>query len=385
MVNKFDVFFEIAKKGSTNFGDLARLFSSQNVNKNSLYYHINTLIKEGLIIKEKNTLLSVHSEKNQILFSILEYCINNNIDYGFYLEESTVNFLENRFLDSKKEISVNTKTKIIHKLSKDSFLVLFTKKPYHFMIMYHTLFEQILSFFLNKKIEFDFYVNEKIISLNLSRIRKMKFKHQNEEEVKFLHTSLFLEGNLLTLRETIKLLKDEELEKGEKYKDVAEAKGYSNAIKYMQTVKKIDINEIKKIHKICMQHENFSGEFRKENVHIKNNPDFKTADFKDIETKLSKLISEINSFQSKKVKNICDFASHIHNEFQHIHPFLDGNSRTTRLLSVWFFKKCNYDFTIPIGFTSIYMRLTKGHQKREDEKLSYLFFLILLYLSTRFE
>lgn len=60
----------------------------------------------------------------------------------------------------------------------------------------------------------------------------------------------------------------------------------------------------------------------------------------------------------------------IHNEFQHIHPFSDGNSRTTRLIVNWFLMK----FKLPIlilkkGAFEKYMSLTKMSRTRNDKDL----------------
>src|SRR3989344_3073276 len=226
MVNKYDLFFEIAARGSLITSELAKRFSLRQVKKEALYYHIAMLVKEGFITRKKETLTVIQTKKNQMLFSILNYCAQNNLDYGFYLETSTVHFLENHFFHTKHSLSINTRTKLIRRLSKDSFLVLFTKKPYHYMILYHTLFEQILLYFTSKKATFSYHVNKKIISLNQHRIKKTKSMHQEDERIKFLHTSLFLEGNLLTLRETVKLIQEGDLIAGGKYKDIAQTKGY---------------------------------------------------------------------------------------------------------------------------------------------------------------
>ena len=149
--------------------------------------------------------------------------------------------------------------------------------------------------------------------------------HQEDERIKFLHTSLFLEGNLLTLRETVKLIQEGDLIAGGKYKDIAHTKGYAQAMQYMLTLKSLSLDEIQNIHRICMKDESFAGQLRKENVHIKDNPHFKTANHIDIGKKLTKLLATINTYNKKNIIELCDAAAHLHNEFQHIHPFLDGN------------------------------------------------------------
>jgi Fic family protein len=66
------------------------------------------------------------------------------------------------------------------------------------------------------------------------------------------------------------------------------------------------------------------------------------------------------------------FASYFHNEFQRIHPFIDGNSRTSRLLMLHILRSANIPMLdLPLGYFDIYMDLTKRSKMRDDETFRY--------------
>ena len=80
-----------------------------------------------------------------------------------------------------------------------------------------------------------------------------------------------------------------------------------------------------------------------------------------------------NDFIKKEkasLNEILDFAVYFHNEFQHIHPFEDGNSRTTRLITFHLLQSKDIPILdIPFGLLDEYLGYTKGARVREDKKL----------------
>ncbi|MBI4919266.1 Fic family protein [archaeon] len=118
-----------------------------------------------------------------------------------------------------------------------------------------------------------------------------------------------------------------------------------------------------------------AGEFRKQNVKIKLNPSFKTSNWQNIKDKINNLIKKYLEFESKKrtLEEVITFAAFFHNEFQRIHPFIDGNSRISRLLMLHILRSHNLPlFDLPIGYFDSYLDLTKRSTKRDDIALKYL-------------
>ena len=131
-----------------------------------------------------------------------------------------------------------------------------------------------------------------------------------------------------------------------------------------------------------MQHrEEIAGRIRDVSVYIKGNSSFKVAKLKDIDKLLNKLLVEYNVFIKKKhtIKELVNFVSYFHNQFQFIHPFVDGNSRITRLLMfhILHYMKIPILF-IPLGLLDQYLSNTKGYKVRDDGALVNTLQLIVL-------
>ena len=122
-----------------------------------------------------------------------------------------------------------------------------------------------------------------------------------------------------------------------------------------------------------MHHAYLAGSIRTIPVHIKGNPNFKTSAPEKIREELEQLFDKYNAFIKRKnvpLEEILRFAVYFHNEFQHIHPFIDGNSRTTRLITFHLLQSVDIPILdIPLGLLDEYLSSTKGSKSREDIKL----------------
>ena len=120
-----------------------------------------------------------------------------------------------------------------------------------------------------------------------------------------------------------------------------------------------------------------------ENAKKGGNPNFKICDHRRIRQALDNLIDKYNK-DKKKFKGLPDvikFGAFLHNEVQHIHPFVDGNSRLTRLVLEHFcYQNRLPNYEIPMAYISRYTQLTKGAKKRDDNKLFELLKEIFLFL-----
>lgn len=401
MATKYDCFEFIYKNKSVlKPTEVARNFNKENYA--TIHKQLNELVKENILIKTKKGFHAEISEKTSLLYQIIEYCLKNEINYNLLLDKNFAKFikdsLEKKEITSKNtEINTRTLKKYVSMLEKYGMILIISEKPLRAKIFYNTLLNNLLIYFNYKNINLNKepinYIKEieKEISL-FKKLRKkdeIKYKKILEDfQVSFIYHSLSLEGNPITLPNTIKILKESIIPADSRSIDVEEIKNYQEAIRQMlkdANEKKFpNIQSVLEYHKIAMKHRiSLAGAIRTIPVFIKGNPNFKTTDPSKIKPELETLFGKYAAFLNKKYlsfKEILDFAVYFHNEFQHIHPFEDGNSRTTRLITFYIFQRQDIPLLdIPFGLLDEYLANTKGSKKREDERLNQTLQNIILF------
>lgn len=154
----------------------------------------------------------------------------------------------------------------------------------------------------------------------------------NEEFiVEYTYNSNAIEGNTLTLRETDLVLRGLTIDK-KPLKDHMEAVGHKEAFDYVRELVKdnIPISEsiIKKIHFLVLaDKKNDRGVYRRIPVHIMGASHEPVQPYL-IESKMEQLLMNFKESEEHIVTKL----AHFHIEFEAIHPFIDGNGRTGRLL-----------------------------------------------------
>ena len=155
----------------------------------------------------------------------------------------------------------------------------------------------------------------------------------HEFMIDFTYNSNAIEGNTLTLKETALALEGMTVEQ-KPLKDHLEAVGHRDAFMYVQNIAKKEgpISEyvIKNIHSlVLMNRPEDKGVYRRIPVHIMG-AYTEPVQPSLIESKMKDLLIENEARKSKMttVERIARF----HLEFEGIHPFIDGNGRTGRLI-----------------------------------------------------
>lgn len=222
--------------------------------------------------------------------------------------------------DLSKEILENRKKKaeqlILEEISKYKII----KDPLHDKIS-----KEEIEFIKRLEVE----ANLKVVHLSESDWKKFS-------EV-FSYNTNAIEGSELTLKET-----GDVIEKGiwpvEKSKqDIAEALGVDEAITFIRKTKEhISLDLIKEIHKIVFKNsKDFAGEFRKrgEEVVVRTGAGIivhEGSPSSRVIPLLKELIGWYNKYKGEYPGIL--LAAVIHNQFENIHPFADGNGRIGRIL-----------------------------------------------------
>ena len=401
MATKYDIFEFMHDKGNIKVGDILKAFKKSKKDYNSVYKILQKLEKEKIISKTSKGFQTVISSKNELLYKLISFCIANGINYNNILDKGIVDFIKEalqkrRFSIEDFKLNPRTFKNYLCLLYKNGFLIVFSWKPLVATLPYNSFLGNSLKYFghdvFSARRREDEYLED--IEKELKIFRRLGKKNERKYheiiekyEIRFIQHSLNLEGNPITLPETIKLLQDQIIPKDMKAVDVQEIQNYQKALSKMLKDsfenKLLNKESILNYHFTAMQHNpKIAGKIRKVNVYIKGNIDFKVASVNEIEKKMEILLGRYDEFASKKhsLKETLSFASYFHNELQFIHPFTDGNSRVTRLLAFHILRSQDIPIIdIPLGLLEEYLFSTKGAKRRDDMKLNHVFQSVILY------
>ena len=170
--------------------------------------------------------------------------------------------------------------------------------------------------------------------MNYERLLENIFENFNKAfEIEYAHNSTAIEGNTLTLIETKVLLEDKISIGRKSLREIYEVVNHNKAFSYVKNCiaedKPLDENIVKDIHSILMENILVGGIYRNVDVRItgaKHKPPVPSEMYYQIKDFFSNL-----NFKSDL--NPIELASWTHAEFVKIHPFVDGNGRTSRLIT----------------------------------------------------
>jgi len=392
MVTKYDIFETVYKyQHPIKPIEVLRILNKTEREYDNILRLFTELVNDDLLIKTPYGFQVKKTDKAKILYDIIYHCLSNDLNYNSLIDLSLMRFVSlalNQREITSKDAGLNPKTlkKYIDILNENSLILIISEKPLRAKVFYNILLNNLLVYFgyTHEVITEDSadYLEE--ISRELALFKKLRkgkeqrYKQIIEElEVYFIHHSLSLEGNPITLPQTRRILKDKIIPSNLRTSDVDEIKNYQKALFQMiqdsQSKRPITIPTILNYHELAMTHiPEIAGKIRKKEVYIRGNPQFKITKAEKLEEELNKLLKEYNDFINKKssLKETLTFAVYFHNEFQHIHPFVDGNSRTTRLITFHLLQSLDIPILdIPFGLLDEYLRHTKGSKSREDAKL----------------
>lgn len=190
--------------------------------------------------------------------------------------------------------------------------------------------------------------------------------------VKSLHEQLVLEwtynsnaieGNTLTLKETKVVLEGITIG-GKSMREHFEAINHKEAIEYVEAIMANDEpfseHVIKSIHQLILKDidQDNAGVYRKENVLIAG-AEHTPPDHILVAEQMATLVKEYNQFTGHPLER----AARLHLDFVKIHPFVDGNGRTARLLMNLDLMKAGFQPVVikAVNRLAYYEALDKAH------------------------
>jgi Fic family protein len=183
---------------------------------------------------------------------------------------------------------------------------------------------------------------EKDLINHLKRKARLKVIHLSEKDWQ-LFTDLFtyntnaIEGSTITQEEVFDILDKGKWPFSKPKEDISETYGVAEAIKYIRKTKThISLKLMTDLHQIIFRNsKDFAGQFRKKGTEVGIRDGFGNivhlgAPSSRVIPLLSELVRwyELNKDEYPPIV----LAAVIHNQFEYIHPFEDGNGRVGRLL-----------------------------------------------------
>ena len=157
--------------------------------------------------------------------------------------------------------------------------------------------------------------------------------YEKDFELTYTHNSTAIEGNTLTLMETKVVLEDGISIGGKELREIYEVVNHKKAYHYVKKCineeKQLDENIVKDIHALLTENIIAGGIYRNQEGRI-SGAGHTPPTGNDMYIQIKNFDADLE-WKRKKL-NPVELAAWTHAEFVRIHPFIDGNGRTARLI-----------------------------------------------------
>lgn len=233
--------------------------------------------------------------------------------------------------------------------------------------------------------------------LELNKLKFSKFQKNKEDLISnyesfvslFTYDSTNIEGNTLTLQETAQLLFEGQTPR-KSLREIREVTNHKEAFDFILNYEG-DISKefILNLHKIVVagtlksELENQIGKYRTLQVYIRGTS-WLLPKPKNVPNEMASLISWYT--KNKKKLHPLILAAYFHSAFEMIHPFVDGNGRTGRLLINFILGKNGFPMiNIPNNVKyKYYSALEESHLKANLRPFVYLLFKLITEAKIKF-
>lgn len=230
--------------------------------------------------------------------------------------------------------------------------------------------KELIEFKINISDDFFGDIDKKLEKLNNKRLLSKETVKSLQETInlEWTYNSNGIEGNTLTLKETKVVLEGITIG-GKSVVEHLEAINHENAIEYLEELinAKTEITEwnIKNLHQLILKgiDDDNAGKYRNQNVTI-SGANHIPPEYVVVPELMEKLIINYEDWDDY---HPIIRAALLHGELVKIHPFIDGNGRTSRLIMNMELMSCGY---VPViikkeNRLKYYEALDKGHTTKD--------------------
>jgi len=205
-------------------------------------------------------------------------------------------------------------------------------------------------------------------------------------DIEYTYESNKIEGNTLTLQETALVIEKGLTIGGKTLNEHLEAINHAHAIDYIKDLAKekntITERDILQIHALILQgisQEN-AGAYRKVQVMISGAKHIPPPPPYELQKEMEEMIRFYND--NRETMHPVELAAEMHERLVSIHPFVDGNGRTSRLLMNLILLQNGYPIAILKGDTESRLRYYEALETAQIEK-DKTAFISLIYENVR--
>ncbi len=205
------------------------------------------------------------------------------------------------------------------------------------------LLQQINSFkIIRSPINYKFTKRELDLIKVLKSKSKFKIFHLSEEDWKaftelFAYNTNAIEGSTITQSEVLSILDNNKWPFNKPKEEISETYGVSRAVSYLRKTKvHLSLKLMLNLHKLVFENsKNFAGQFRGKGTEVGIRDGLgNIIHLGAPSSRVISLLTELVKWYNKNRKKLPPIvlAAVVHNQFEYIHPFEDGNGRVGRLL-----------------------------------------------------
>jgi Fic family protein len=223
-----------------------------------------------------------------------------------------------------------------------------------------------------------------LLKAKLQAIRPLPMEALNKIkaalEMEYTYESNRIEGNTLTLQETALVVSEGVTISGKSMREHLEAINHAQAIDFIKDIATADIEiterTIKEIHAIILHSINReqAGKYRNVPVMIVGSKYVPPQPYL-VAPQMEQFIREYQSMKANGTHSVL-IAAFLHDELVKIHPFIDGNGRTSRLLMNLYLLSNGYTITTLKGDNeakqAYYKALEQSHTNNNREPFYFL-------------
>lgn len=377
-LTRWDLFLCVA--GRPDGIALTRVAHALRVPKeNTLFRPLEELVDDKLLVRQDDRYSLARTRRAEALSRALQFGVAYDIDYNEYLNDDMVAFVRRSYgfdYFTQDDVGLERlKGDLVARLMNNDLLLTYNYSPFLGKLIENPFLQGLCEFlgirpnraFFRRRIRIEHVIVDKLMAAQKGD------RSQIAAARKLLGPSGLAPAGW-GLGTVPGMIKESIVPENRDLFDPASSKAWAQAVERMRQRTRegtpLSLPLVQEYHGLAMASSGIDSSFRTVQVHVRNNPFFRTAAPKDIPKLLSELMAKVVATRPTHKAESLASAAYVYNQFLFIHPFEDGNSRTARLILGHMLRDHGLPFDeIPRAWEVRFLQTTKGYRRRNDSEL----------------